>query len=352
MNRCSRCIMPDTKPDLTFDKQGVCSACRAYEARPEVDWDARRAELTTILDAHRNPNGHDCIIPVSGGKDSTFQALTIRDMGYNPLLVTATTCEPSDLGRRNLANLISLGFDHVQVTVRPDIRARINRHALVTIGDISWPEHVTIFTIPVRMSVAFDIPLIIWGENSQHEYGGPAASQDSPTLTRAWLDEFGGLCGMRVGDVRDALGLTAADMALYTYPSDEELARVGTTGLFLGHYVPWDGEANAAMVRRHGFEFFDRNVEGSLCPYENLDNHQTGIHDYFKWLKFGFGRACDIACSRIRRGRMTRDAALDAISGVDGAYPATCLGRPLSETLARIGMTCDEFGVVCERWKR
>src|SRR6185312_8077653 len=116
-----------------------------------------------------------CIVPVSGGKDSTFQTLRVLELGLNPLCVTAATCKLTDIGRRNLENLRRLGVDSIEVTPNPLVRRKLNRLALQQVGDISWPEHVAIFTVPVRIAVQLKIPLIIWGENSQHEYGGPAA---------------------------------------------------------------------------------------------------------------------------------------------------------------------------------
>jgi hypothetical protein len=195
--------MPETKPDLFIDEDGVCSACRSFEQRREVDWDSRKEELTSILELFRSKDGnnYDCIIPVSGGKDSHSQTIRLLELGMNPLCVTATTDKLSDIGRRNIENIKKLGVDYIEVTTNPAVRRRINRLALTEIGDISWPEHVTIFTIPVRIAVQFNTPLIIWGENSQNEYGGPAAAAENSTLTRRWLEEFGGLLGLRVSDL-------------------------------------------------------------------------------------------------------------------------------------------------------
>ena len=139
-------------------------------------------------------------------------------------------------------------------------------------------------------------------------------------------------------------------MIQYTYPTDADLARVGVTGLFLGYYLPWDGYGNALYAQGHGFSTFDRAVEGSFVNYENLDNHQTGIHDYFKFLKYGFGRATDIACLHIRRGRLSREDGLRLVIRHDGRFPWTYLGKPLSDILDEIDMTLEEFGQICDRF--
>ena len=349
---CCRCVMPDTKPDLQLDDQGVCNACRNFEARQNVDWDARHRALLQILERHRKPDGShwDCIVPVSGGKDSTYQVVRMLQLGLNPLCVTSRTCDLSPLGRQNLENLQRLGVDHVEVSPNPLVRARLNRIGLTQVGDISWPEHVGIFTIPVRAAVQFNVPLIVWGENSQNEYGGPAASADKPVLDRRWLEEFGGLLGLRVSDLIGTDGIEAKHLLHYTYPSDAELQRVGVTGLFLGHYLPWDGLSNTLIAQANGFCSHSALVEGSMVNYENLDNHQTGIHDYFKFLKFGFGRATDLACMHIRRGRISRQDGLEAVRKLDGQFPWTYLGKPLEEILRPLEMGVDEFIRLCDRF--
>lgn len=349
---CTRCVMPHTKPDLHIDAEGVCNACRSFEQRNEVDWDARRKALVEITDRYRSRDGSnwDCIVPVSGGKDSTFQVLKLLQLGLNPLCVTATTCDLSPLGRANIENIKALGVDYVEFSPNKVVRQKLNRIGLVEVGDISWPEHVGIFTIPVRAAVQYGVPLIVWGENSQNEYGGPAAASDSNVLTRRWLEEFGGLLGLRVTDLPGMEGIQPHHLVPYNYPSDEELARVGVTGIFLGYYLPWDGYSNALLSQAHGFHTKSTTVEGSIVTYENLDNHQTGIHDYFKFLKFGFGRATDIACLHVRRGRITRQDAIELVKMHDGKFPWTYLDKPLADILAPLEMSVEEFEQICDQF--
>jgi N-acetyl sugar amidotransferase len=343
--------MPHTKPDLHIDEEGVCNACRSYEKRKEVDWDLRKSELLALLGKYRRQDGNwDCIVPVSGGKDSTYQVIRMLQLGLNPLCVTSTTCDLSEIGRRNIENLQRLGVDHAAFSPNPLVRAKLNRIGLTEVGDISWPEHVGIFTIPVRAAVQYNVPLIVWGENSQNEYGGPAAATENNTLTRRWLEEFGGLLGLRVSDLSEIYGIEQRHLLPYQYPSDDDLQRVGVTGLFLGHYLPWDGLSNALIAQANGFVTYDQPVEGSMVNYENLDNHQTGIHDYFKYLKFGFSRATDIACLHVRRGRISRQDALEIVKARDGKFPWSYLGKPLAEILEPLGMTNDEFIKICDRF--
>ena len=349
---CKRCLMPDTKPDLFLDDEGICNACRSYENRAEVDWTKRYDELQEILSKYKNKDGTnwDCIVPVSGGKDSTYQVVKMLQLGLNPLCVTSTTCDLSNIGRKNIENIKNLGVDYVEMSPNPNIRAKLNSIGLKQVGDISWPEHVGIFTIPVRAAVQYKVPLIVWGENSQNEYGGPAAAADDSILNRRWLEEFGGLLGMRVADLIGMEGIEKKDLICYTYPTDEELEKVGVTGLFLGHYIPWDGLSNALIAQANGFTNYSKIVEGSMVSYENLDNHQTGIHDYFKFLKFGFGRTTDLVCMQIRRGRITRQDGLDTVMRLDGKFPWEYLGKSLNEILKPLNITVDEFIRLCDKF--
>lgn len=349
---CKKCVMPSTKPDLHLDEHGICNACRSYDSRREVDWTERKIELLRILDKYRSKDGQnwDCIIPVSGGKDSTYQVVQMLELGMTPLCVTATTCDVTDIGRRNIENIKRLGVDYLEMSPNPIVRAKLNKIGLIQVGDISWPEHVGIFTIPVRAAVHYKVPLIIWGENSQNEYGGPAAAANNNSLDRAWLEEFGGLLGLRVSDLIGYEGIERKDLIPYFYPSDTDLQKVGVTGLFLGHYIPWDGLANSLIAQAYGFEVPSHPTLGSMVNYENLDNHQVAIHEYFKFLKFGFGRATDHACLHIRRGRLTREIGLSIVKRLDGKFPWEYLGKPLEETLRPLNISLDEFIKICDRF--
>lgn len=349
---CAKCLLPSTKPDLKLNIHGVCSACTAFANREEIDWEARRTEFLSLVEKYKDQSGSswDCLIPVSGGKDSTAQVLKILELGLNPLCVTATTCDLSPLGRENIENIKALGVDHVEFSPNKVVRKKMNKFGLETVGDISWPEHLGIFTIPVRAAVQFKTPLIIWGENSQNEYGGPAAAQESPHLNRRWLEEFGGLLGLRTSDVAEILDIPAKHLVPYTYPSDDELAEAEVTGIFLGYYFPWDGLSNYLLAQASGFKSYGKLVEGSAVDYENLDNYQTGIHDYFKYLKFGYGRATDLVSMHIRRGRISREQGLKIVIENDGMYPHNYLGKSLVEILEEISLSKDDFDRICDKF--
>ncbi|EGQ7695896.1 flagellin modification protein, PseA [Vibrio vulnificus] len=349
---CTSCMYPETKPDLWFNEEGKCSACINFENRAEIDWVERKQEFLQITERYKSIDGsnYDCIIPVSGGKDSTYQVIKVLQAGLNPLCVTAETDSLSELGRRNLENLKRLGVDHVNVTPNPKVRRKLSRLALREVGDIQWAEHVTIFTIPIQVAVEKNIPLIVWGENSQHEYGGPAAAAENNVLDRRWLEEFGGMLGMRVSDLIGQDGITRKDLIPYFYPSDEDLKRVGVTGIFLGYYFPWDGYNNTLLAQAYGFESYPTPTEGSLVNYENLDNYYHRIHDYFKYIKYGFGRATDQANNHIRRGRLARKDIVDFLKHNDGAYPSVYLNRSLESVLKEIDLSKEEFDEICDRF--
>ena len=352
MRYCIKCVMPDTKPDLFIDEERICNACRSFEKRIDIDWNERLVELQTILEKYKSNDGlrWDCIIPVSGGKDSTVQVIRAIQLGLNPLCVTSTTCDLSDVGRSNIENIKNLGVDYLEFSPNKQVRRKLNKIGLTQVGDISWPEHVAIFTIPVRAAIQYSVPLIMWGENSQNEYGGPAAAAENNILDRKWLEEFGGLLGLRVSDLIGMEGIEKRHLIPYIYPTDEELRRVGVTGIFLGYYIPWDGYSNALLAQAKGFRTLQTTIEGSIVNYENLDNYQTGIHDYFKFLKFGFGRATDLACLHIRRGRITRQDGLELVREHDGKFPWTYLGRDIKDILYPLDITVDEFITICDRF--
>jgi N-acetyl sugar amidotransferase len=353
MRYCKRCLYPDTKPDLTFNEEGICSACISFDARKNINWDAREHEFKLLVEATKDQaalNGapYDCIVPVSGGKDSTYQVIKAKKYGLRILAVTATTCHLSDIGRCNLDNISRLGVDHIEVTPNRLIRKKLNKLGLFEIGDCSWPEHVTIFTVPFIVAREKNIPLIIWGENPQNEYGSPniQSSEDKTLNGEQWLNEFGGLNGLRVEDIIERGIATREEMELYTYPPVID----DIQSVYMGYYFPWDGFENYLISKRNGFMSYSPGVQGHGFTYENLDNYQTGLRDYLKYLKFGFGRATDIVNNHIRRGRMTREQGIDHVSLWEGVWPAVYMNRSLEEILGKFYVTIEEFQEVCDRF--
>lgn len=351
MKYCTKCLIPDTRPDQIFDKNGVCNACRSHELKEKIDWSARQKDLDGIIENIKKiKNKWNCVIPSSGGKDSTYQALWAKKKGLNPVLVTASTCDLSIVGRNNIENLKNIGFDTVEISTNPIIRKKLNRISLETIGDISWPEHVSIFTIPIKFALHYKIPLILYGENPQLEYGGPQSSLNNSILDRKWMEEFGGLIGFRVNDLKENYGFSSADLNIFEYPSKEELEKFEIKSLFLGYYEKWDPYRNYDSAKKNGFENYNGDLEGCYFNWEKIDNYQHGIHDYFKFLKFGFARATDQLSYSIRRNLISRDEAIKKLKTLEGKFPKSYMGKSLEEILNKIGMDKSNFKSICDKF--
>lgn len=345
---CRWCIYPDTRPDAHF-VAGVCSGCRSYAKRTDIDWDERRVALAAMIEAAKERRApYDCVVPVSGGKDSTYQVITLTQMGAKVLAVNAGTDMLSDLGRRNLDNLKRF-CDVIEWTPNIEVRKKLIRIGLRQVGDLSYPEHLAIWAIPTRVAVALSIPLVVWGEQPQREYQAPAGVTISTRLDAKWVAEFGGLLGLRLSDCVGMEGLTSRDLECFRFPSDADLANARVSGIWLGDYVDWDGWKNAFIAQQYGFHVQATPVETSLANYENLDNNFTVLRDHLRYLKYGYTRATDIACSHIRRGRLSRDEALRLVE-LAGHAPLTSLGKPIEEVLAYAGITMEEWDEECHKW--
>lgn len=345
MNRCRLCVIPDTRPDTAFI-DGICSACISFAKRREIDWSGRRRDLELLLERGRNGSGYDCIVPSSGGKDSHYQVLKLIELGAKPLVVTASTCHLTPIGRANIDNLARYATT-VEVTPNREQRAKLNRLAMEMVGDISWPEHVSIFTTPFRVAATLGIPLLFYGENPQEAYGGPIGSEEARVMTRRWVSEFGGFLGLRPAD----FAVMGYDMREYMPPSDEHLAAAKVEAHFLGAYFEWSSHRNADAAARAGMrcligpvEVDGRRAQVSIPPtpanlwvWENLDNAQTGIHDHAMYLKYGYGRGAAQASVEIRRGLLKRDVALEWVREHDGAFPEVYAGVPVDHVLERLG---------------
>lgn len=343
MRYCKKCIMPDTRPEQVFDKEGVCDACRSAEVKHKnIDWAKRQKELERILERYRSRDTSwwDCIVPVSGGKDSCHQAYTMKyEFGMNPLCVNFVPCEMTDVGLKNILFLRDLGFDMIQVGANRKIYRQMVRKGFFDLGDCCWPEHIGIFTAPVRVAVQYKIPLIIWGENSQFEYGGPASKRDADYLDRNWLEQFQ-MLGCRISDLHEE-GFDKKDLLVFEYPSDKELKEVGVTGLFLGYYLKWEAFNHVRKMREMGWNANpDGPVEGAYYNYENLDcKWIAGLHDYMKFLKYGYGRATDQLSIEIRHGRIARDKAIRIVRDYEGKIPR----KYLEDFLGFVGCSEKEF---------
>ena len=350
MKYCKKCLYPDTKPQLIFDENGVCSACVNADLKEEIDWNEKRRELSRILEKFRNKNGtnYDCIIPVSGGKDSHYQTYVIKkEFGLNPLVVNFHPQDQTELGKQNLDNLKKIGVDCIEFTPNPDVYLKLSRFGLKELGDFQWPEHLGIFTVPVQIAVKYNIPLIIWGENPQLEYGKPTDINSETILDRNWTEKNGGyfLDKIKPTDMTK-YGFKIEDLLPYIYPSDDEIKKVGVTGIFLGTYLKWNIFEQLELVKSIGFRENNENKEGTYNGWENLDVFFTVFHDYFKFLKYGFGRATDHSSIEIRYGRITREEGIELVKQYEGKIPR----KYLDKFLEFADITMEEFLDICDKF--
>lgn len=349
MNRCTRCLMPDTRPDTDF-VNGVCSACIAHDEQKLIDWEQRKNDLVKLLERSKpNDSGFDCIVASSGGKDSTAQALDLIRMGAHPLLVTATTCMLTDIGHFNIQNLARYAST-IEVTPNQDVRARLNYLGLTLVGDISWPEHVAIFTTPLNMAVRLGIPLVFYGENPQAAYGGPIGSQEARQMTRRWVSEFGGFLGLRPSDMIGQQGITKRDMDEYMPPEDIAVRKAGVEMHFLGQYLgPWNSRRNAAIAVKAGMKTKLPSTS-NWWDFENLDNGMTGLHDYMMQLKYGYGRACPQLSVDIRNGDISRADAMQELLQIGCRFPHHYAGVAIKEILEVLDMTMSELQATIKKF--
>ena len=349
MKFCTICLYPDTKPGLHFDENEVCFACKWHELKNTIDWNSRKKEMEKILDKYKNKDGnsYDCIIPISGGKDSHYLAyVIIKEFGLKPLLVNFHPLDQTAIGRENLENLKSLGADCIEFTPNPLVYKKLAKFGLIELGDYQWPEHLGIFTIPYKIAAQYKIPLLIWAE-TPNEYGVGDNYDGMYINDRKFQEKFQGffLDKIKPEDMVK-YNFEKRDLLPYFFPSQKETDDIGITGIFLGSYLKWDIFKQMDIVKSVGFKEDKITKEGTYDSWENLDVKYTVFHDYFKFLKFGFGRTTDHVSIEIRYGRMTRDEGLKRIKKFEGKIPT----QYLDEFLTEAELTKEEFLDICEKF--
>jgi imidazoleglycerol phosphate synthase cyclase subunit len=352
---CSRCVYPSLSAvPLEFDEEGVCTGCRAADAKaaiPASEWERRTDLLRDILERHRSRDGsrHDCVIPVSGGKDSWYQTHVVKNvLGFTPLLVTYNGNNWTPAGWRNVQRMTEVfGVDHVMVSPSVRTLTRLNRLAFVAMGDMNWHAHVGITTAPVRVAVQNRIPLVIWGEHGYLDLGGQFSFDDFPEMS--YRDRFEHFArGYEWNWFVGLEDLTPADLVHFRYPEDGDLLDLGVRGLYLGNFIHWEANTHTEqMIREFGFEIADEPFDRTYRRMSNLDDmHENGVHDWLKYVKFGYGRATDHVCKDIRAGVMTREAGVELVRRYDPVKPRD-LGRWLDYT----GMTEDAFDRIADTFR-
>lgn len=329
MQYCKRCVLPDTRPGILLDDEGVCSACRGHEDKKHrIDWAARaRAFDEIVADAKARSSGYDCIVPVSGGKDSWYQVIRCREMGLKVLGVTWRTPARTPVGQRNLDRMIEkLGVDHIDYTISPDVERRFTKAAFVKKGATAIPMHMALFAIPIRLAVQMRIPLVVWGENPQLEFGGPEADRLATDLGLDWVRRYGVTNGT---SWRDWVGddLSEQDMAAYRLPDQQAFEAFAPRSVFLGSFFEWNSFVNAEIAAKHGFESGADHIKTGLWGFADLDCDFISLHHFLKWYKFGIQRSFDNLSVQIRYGMITREQAVDTLRRVGMQAPSGDIER-------------------------
>jgi len=347
MHYCQQCVIPDTRPNIRLDASGVCNACRTHATKDEIDWFSRADAFRHVAEgARQRARSHDCVIPVSGGKDSIWQVVKCLEHDLVPLAVTWKTPGRTPLGQHNLDALVRLGVDHIDYTIDPGTESRFMYRALCEAGSTAVPMHMAIFSIPLTIAVLRSISLIVWGENSAFEYGSAEAQHEGMLLDDEWLRHYGVTHGTTAEDWLDE-SLTRKKMSAYFGPGARELQTHGIRAVFLGYYFRWDPEESLRVATEVGFRKSDERPRTGYWDYADVDCSHIAVHHYLKWYKFGFTRIFDNLSVDIRNGRITRDEAIERIREAGDQTPH----RDIRSACEFMGISEQHFYEVIERFR-
>ena len=326
MKFCKRCLYPQNHAlNIIFDKNGICSGCKIHEEKDYLDWKSREKKLLKILEYYRNStqSNYDCIIPVSGGKDSYFIVDTIKNKyKMNPLLVSFNKTFNTKVGIRNLQYLKTIfGCDMIQSTPNPLFAKKIVKHTFEKFGNIYWLNHLGTTTFPVQIAHRFKIPLIIWGAHQGIDQVGMFSHTDEVEMTRKYRKEHD-LFGFEAMDMTSTKDdILEKDLIKYNYPTDEEINNIGIRGIYLGNYIRWDSKVqHENMIQKYNYQTMKQTR--TFIPYDNVDCFMySDLHDYLKFLKFGYSKVHDHVSREIRLGHITKDKGITLINKYKSIKP-------------------------------
>lgn len=348
MKYCTKCVMPDTRPGIRFNEDGVCSACQAHEAKKKTDWDARFKELEALCDKYRGMNGagYDCMIAVSGGKDSHFQVNLMKNiMKMNPILVSVEDNFPmTDAGLNNIHN-ISEEFGCNIVSLKPDIKAQkiLMKYTFEKYGKPTWFIDRLIYSFPLQMAVKFNTPLLVYGENISHEYGGVDAEE---TYSAREQINNGVANEMDFAELCKLDGIDEKVLAITDAPSAEDLAKLDP--MYVSYFVPWNSVGNYNFAKKHGFH----DLEGewtrtqTIEQFDQIDTRAYLVHPWLKYPKFGHSSATDYAARFIRYGMIDRETAIKLVNEHDGKLDPKCV----NDFCEFLGYTETEFWSIVDKF--
>lgn len=344
---CTRCVIPATNESATFDSAGVCSVCHQIDFKHEkIDWDQRGGDLDTLIEAHRGKFDYDCIVPFSGGKDSTFTLWYLATQKKMKCLVVSFDhgfYRPT-LQENRRKTLKKLGQDYVQFTPNWQLVRKLMYESLRRRGDFCWHCHTGIFSFPMRLATKWGVPLLIWGEPTG-EYASFYSYDEVEEVNEERFNRFVNL-GITAEDMKGMLDDSVSgyrpderDFLPYTYPTKKELRQLKCQSVLLGHYIPWDVKKQVEIIKTElGWE--GDVVEGvpQEYDYEKIECFMQGVRDYLKYLKRGIGRTNHLVGIDIRSGRMSREEGLRLMREHDGKRPAS-----LDLFLDFVGINEEEF---------
>ncbi|AGT42695.1 N-acetyl sugar amidotransferase [Treponema pedis] len=321
MKYCSKCVMPDTRPGISFDENGVCSACQSFAKRKNVDYQKRWRELEALCDKYRGmhgSNGYDCMIAVSGGKDSHFQTYLMKEkMKMNPLLVSVEDNFPmTKAGTHNIKN-ISEVFGCDIISIKPNLQAQkeIGRYTFEKYGKPTYLIDRYIYTYPLHMAVKFNLPLLVYGENVSYEYGGANAIE-----TYSAKDQInnGVASGISIEDLLD-IGINAKALNFFLPPSETEINKLEP--IYLSYFLEWNSFDNYELAKRYGFHDLTHEWERThhVEQFDQVESPAYLVHSWLKYPKFGHAAATDYCSRMIRYGMITRDEAIKLVKEHDHA---------------------------------
>jgi len=344
---CANCVLPRTRPNINFDLDGRNCNCIFSSKNKNIDWTLREKQFRKIVNKIKGKNkAYDCIIPVSGGKDSTWQVIKALEYDLKILAVTWKTPVRTELGQKNLENLIRLGVDHYDISVNPNTEKLFTKKTFIKMGSPVIPMHMALHAIPVNLARKLDIPLIIWGENSAFEYGSDIDELKEFTLTREWLMKYGVTNGTIAEDWVDE-ELSIKDLEIYRWPSESEQKEMDLSAIFLGHFFSWDPRRTFEIASQSGFESAKKPLTG-LYEFADIDDEfLITIHHWIKWYKFGFTRLWDNLSIEIRNNRMSRQDAIKIIERIGNEEPT----KEISEFCKYIGINLEEYFTIVEKFR-
>ncbi len=339
INYCLRCCMPETQEGVGFDEMGICTACRSSEEKMHIDWLSREKQLRTILENAKNKSGenYDCILPISGGKDSFYQAhILTKVYGLKPLAVTFSHNWFSETGFYNLQRCLEVfDLDHLQFTPSRGLVKRLAKKSISAIGDSCWHCHSGVGAFPLQVAVNFKIPLLVWGESIAENDG--RTSYLDPNRHKFDRDYFTKVSAKLTSDEMVGDDLTRKDLYPFKLPSYEEIDETGVWGIHIGDYMFWDEERQTEfIIKEYGWR--ETEMEGAYKGYKSAECIMAGMHDFTCYLKRGFGRASWQASVDVRNGLLTRTEAFELISKFDREQP-----EALDYFLKTTGMSKETF---------